>query len=114
MEDTLQRVAEGTSFGNSRCQLSAVSFLFWLKADGSSCIRVQPLCTALFGRTRRGLVDCSPFGAVSGRSHIETWAGCIVSLTTLVKSSLKASRSVSSLSLAEKASSVFLASYLLR
>ncbi len=40
--------------------------------------------------------------------------GCIVSLTTLVKSSLKASRSVSSLSLAEKASRVFLASYFLR
>jgi hypothetical protein len=54
------------------------------------------------------------FEAVSGRSHNETCSGCIVSLTTLVKSSLKASRSVSSLSLAEKASRVFLASYLLR
>jgi hypothetical protein len=54
------------------------------------------------------------FDAVSGRNHKETWAGCIVSLTTLTRSSLKASRSVSSLSLAEKASRVFLASYFLR
>jgi hypothetical protein len=41
-------------------------------------------------------------------------AGCIVSLTTLVKSSHRASRSVSSLSLAEKATRVFLAPYFLR
>ena len=34
--------------------------------------------------------------AVSGSSHKETWAGCIVSLTTPIRSSLKASRSVSS------------------
>jgi hypothetical protein len=50
----------------------------------------------------------------SGRSHKETWAGCSVSLTTPTSSSFSASRSVSSLNLAEKASSVFLASYLLR
>src|SRR5215203_6727956 len=25
---------------------------------------------------------CSPSGAVSGRNHTDTWAGCIVSLTT--------------------------------
>jgi hypothetical protein len=56
---------------------------------------------------------CSPFGAVSGRNHTDTWAGCIVSLTTLVKSSLKASRSVSSLNLDEKASRVLAASYFL-
>jgi hypothetical protein len=37
----------------------------------------------------------------------------MVSFTTLVKSSLKASRSVSSRSVAEKASRVFLASYFL-
>jgi hypothetical protein len=50
----------------------------------------------------------------SERNHKETWAGCIVSPTTLTRSSLSASRSVSSLSLAEKASRVFAASYLLR
>ena len=49
-----------------------------------------------------------------GRSHSETWAGCIVSLTALTRSWLKASRSVSSLSFVEKSSRVFLASYLLR
>jgi hypothetical protein len=43
----------------------------------------------------------------SGRNHKETWAGCIVSLTTPTRSSLKASRFVSFLSFAEKASSVF-------
>jgi hypothetical protein len=52
-------------------------------------------------------------GDGSGRSQSETWAGCMVSLTTPTRSSLKASRSVSSLSLAEKTSRVFLASYLL-
>jgi hypothetical protein len=52
-----------------------------------------------------------PLGGNSCRSHKETWAGCIVSLTTPTRLSLKASRSVSSLSLAEKASRVFLASY---
>src|SRR5215208_498524 len=44
------------------------------------------------------------FRALSGCNHTETCAGCIVSLTTLVNSSLKTSRSVSSRSLAEKAS----------
>ena len=36
----------------------------------------------------------SLFHPVSKRSHIPTWAGCIVSLTTRVRSSLKASRTV--------------------
>jgi hypothetical protein len=54
------------------------------------------------------------FEAVSGRSHKETYAGCIVSLTTPTSSAFKASRSVSSRSLAEKASKVCLASYFLR
>ena len=54
------------------------------------------------------------FETVSGRSHKETWAGCIVSRTTPTRFSLKASRSVSALSLEEKASRVFLASYFLR
>jgi hypothetical protein len=53
-------------------------------------------------------------GSGSGRSHKETCAGCIVSLTTPTRSSLKASRSVSSLSLVEKAFSVFAESYFLR
>jgi hypothetical protein len=47
------------------------------------------------------------------RNHIETCAGCIVSLTTPTRSSFSASRCVSSRSLAEKASRVFLASYFL-
>jgi hypothetical protein len=54
-----------------------------------------------------------PFRGASGRNHKETYAGCIVSLTTPTRSSLKASRSVSSRSFAEKASRVFLASYFL-
>ncbi len=55
-----------------------------------------------------------PFASVSGRNHSETCAGCIVLLTTATRSSLRASRSVSWLSVAEKASRVFLASYFLR
>jgi hypothetical protein len=51
---------------------------------------------------------------VSGRNHKETWAGCIVSLTTFTSSSLRACRSVSSRSFAEKASRVLAASYFLR
>ena len=43
-------------------------------------------------------------GGGSVRSHKETCVGCIVSLTTPTRSSLKASRSVSSLSLDENAS----------
>ena len=75
-------------------------------------------------RHTRGLVPCSEFfdqpdassffEAVSGRNHSETWTGCIVSRTTPTSSASKASRSVSSLSLAEKASRVFAASYFLR
>jgi hypothetical protein len=63
----------------------------------------------------QAIYTCSllPLGGNSGRSHSETWAGCMVSFTTPTRSSLSASRSVSSLSLAEKASRVFLASYFL-
>jgi len=46
----------------------------------------------------------SPSG-VLGRNHKETWAGCIVSLTTPTRSSFSASRSVSSRSLEEGAAS---------
>ncbi len=49
-----------------------------------------------------------------GRSHNETWAGCIVPRTTPTSSAFNLFRSVSSRSLAEKASSVFAASYLLQ
>jgi hypothetical protein len=63
---------------------------------------------------RHRLTICSTFASVSGRNHSETCVGCIVALTTLTRSSLKASRSVSWFSMAEKASNVFLASYLLR
>jgi hypothetical protein len=52
--------------------------------------------------------------SLSECSHKETWAGCMVSLTTPTRSSLSASRSVSLRSLAEKASRVLAASYLLR
>ena len=55
-----------------------------------------------------------PLAGGTWRNHSETCAGCIVSLTAPTRSSLKASKSVSSLSLAEKASRVFLASYLRR
>jgi hypothetical protein len=63
---------------------------------------------------RHRLSSCSSFASVSGRNHSETCVGCIVPLTTVKRSSLKASRSVSWFSVAEKASNVFLASYLLR
>ena len=57
---------------------------------------------------------CSPPEFESGSSHSEAWAGCIVSFTTPTRSSLKDSKSVSSLSIEEKDSKVFLASFLLR
>src|SRR5215213_3848358 len=61
-----------------------------------------------------GRSSCLPFKGVSERSQSETCAGCIVSLTTETSSAFSASRSVSSRRVAEKASRVFLASYLLR
>src|SRR5215207_4480179 len=80
--------------------------------------RVQP--EAIAGgwcaprRIGRYRTSCLPFGGLSGRNHIETWAGCIVSLITPARSLFSVSRSVPSRSLAEKASRVFLASYFLR
>src|SRR5215204_2296745 len=53
------------------------------------------------------------FRAGSGCTHSETCAGCIVSFTTPTRSSLRASRFVSSRSSAAKASRVFLISYFL-
>jgi hypothetical protein len=50
---------------------------------------------------------------VSRLNHKEMWAGCIVSLTTPTRSSLNASRSVSSRSYIENPSSVLAASYFL-
>ena len=61
-----------------------------------------------------GTRSYSPSEGLSGRNHKETCAGCIFSLTTPTSSLLNASKSVSSRSLAEKASSVLLASYFLR
>src|SRR5215212_5204844 len=52
------------------------------------------------------------FGLPSDRNHSETWAGCSVSSITPARSLFRVSRSISSRSLAENASTVFLASYL--
>src|SRR5215204_6217952 len=54
------------------------------------------------------------FKAETRRSQTETCAGCMVSCTTPTRSSPRASRSVSPLSLTENVSRVFLASYVLR
>jgi hypothetical protein len=74
-------------------------------------LRIYLLRTRVNKGLRYG--TCASLGVASGRNHSETWAGCIVSLTTPTSSPPKASRSVSSRSLAEKASRVFLASYFL-
>ena len=50
---------------------------------------------------------------LDGLSHKETWAGCIVSITTPTRSLFNSCRSVLSLSLEENSSRVFLASYFL-
>ena len=52
-------------------------------------------------------------GGLGSRSHSETWAGCRVSPTALVKSLLNASRSVSSRTMTVKVSRVYAASYFL-
>ena len=52
-------------------------------------------------------------GSSGSRSHSETWAGCRVSPTELVKTLLNASRSVSSRTITEKASRFYAASYFL-
>ena len=52
-------------------------------------------------------------GVVPCRNQSETWAGCIVSLTTPTRSSLSASRSVSLRNCAEKVCRVFFVSYFL-
>ena len=57
----------------------------------------------------QGSTSLFSFEPGSGRSHRETYAGCMVSLTIPTRSPLNASRFVSSLSLVEKASRVFLA-----
>jgi hypothetical protein len=110
-----------STFGSAHCSRSTA--LMWSRVGRVEL--VSPYEGVMPTRHVRGQAPCSGssfgqpgassfFEAVSGRSHKETWAGCIVSLTTSTRSSLKASRSVSSLSFAEKASSVFAASYLLR
>src|SRR5918998_698557 len=62
----------------------------------------------------RARYRCSHHLRCGGRSHKETWAGCTVSRNTDVTSRFNASRSVSFRSFAEKAASVFSASYFLR
>src|SRR5215211_2255206 len=69
---------------------------------------------ALDERFRHPLAICLPSASVFGGNQSETCVGCIVLLTTVTRSSLRASRSVSRLSVAEKTSRVFLASYFLR
>jgi hypothetical protein len=81
---------------------------------GSTYLRPLAQVSTLSGDSFGQPGTLSFFEAVSGRSHSETCAGCMVSLTTPTRSSLKASRSVSFLSVAEKASRVLAASYLLR
>ena len=104
--------ANPTPWAENVCHHSAEIRRSW------QSFRVQPEVIAgswcaprRIGRYR---TSCLPFGGLSGRNQSETWAGCIVSLTTPTRSSFNASRSVSSLSLEEKASKVFLASYFLR
>ncbi len=89
-----------------RARLDAAVFAAygWIRKDGSN--HAEPRSEGCYSA-------CSAFEVVSGRNHSETWAGCIVSLTTPTRSPLSASRSVSSRSWAEKASRVFLASYFL-
>ena len=82
---------------DGKCMPSATAQVSTLSGDSFS----QP-CTSSF------------FEAVSGRSHNDTCAGCIVSRITPTSSLFSSSRSVSSRSLAEKAPSVFAASYFLR
>jgi hypothetical protein len=84
------------------------------REHASGAIRASDCRLALTDLMRYESSPLFCFWAVSGRSHKETWAGCIVSFTTPTRSLLKASRSVSSLSLAEKPSRVLAASYLLR
>ena len=60
-----------------------------------------------------GIRRYSPSEGLSGRSHKVTCAGCIASLTTPTRSSLRVPRSVSSRNRALKAVSVFAASYFL-
>jgi hypothetical protein len=64
-------------------------------------------------QTVAGYFTCPSFEAASGRSHKETWACCIVSLTTPTRSPLNVSRPVSLRNWAEKDSRVFLVSYFL-
>src|SRR5215207_7011619 len=58
------------------------------------------------------IILASYSGFPSERNHSETWAGCSVSSITPARSLFRVSKSVSSRSLAENASAVFLASYL--
>src|ERR671916_759813 len=80
----------------------------------ANLICLRRLSIQTLARLLHSYVVCCSFEPVSGCNHKETWAGCIVSLTTPTSSSFSAARFVASLSLTEKASRVFLASYFLR
>jgi hypothetical protein len=98
------------SLGHASVQLTLDRYSHWMPSMGRNT--AEGIDEALGEATYSG--PSLPLAAVSGRNHSETWAGCIVSLTTPTRSLFSASRSVSSLSLVEKASRVFAASYFLR
>src|SRR5215217_7335125 len=81
----------------------------------SSTVEPQPSKLVMGVRFPSPALEEGPFTpsyllSFCGRNHSETWAGCIVRSTTVTRSSLRASRFVSRLRVAEKASRVFLAS----
>ena len=84
------------------------------RGDTRGALRAGSCRLALTELIHYGYSPLLRLEALSGRSHKETWAGCIVSAATPTRSSVRASRSASSRHLAEKVSRVFLASYLRR
>src|SRR5215204_5819072 len=80
----------------------------YAKIRSSGAISISGVSIAVVDFLVASLSRCGAF------SHSDTRVGCIVSLITSMSSLLRASRSVSVRSLAEKASRVFLASYFLR
>ena len=97
------------ALGHASVQLTLERYYHWMPSMGRNS--AEGIDEALGQATYSGL-SVIP-GEGSGRSHRDTCAGCMVSLTTPSRSPLNASRSVSSLSFEEKASRVFCASYLL-
>jgi hypothetical protein len=97
------------SLGHASVQLTLERYSHWMPSMGRNAADGidEALGSAIYSGPSVVLSEGS------GRNHKETWAGCIVSPTTAFRSPLKVSRSVASLSFAEKASSVFEASYFL-